>query len=178
MPNRYASITVMDDTRCTIGPRISRKQAMAELVIELANIRVQHLGGRHGPGKRLRQGGAASQARPARRSLRLRSDPSTKALFLAVSQFEIGTCGLRCGAGLPSVCPTSSTRTAESAGAAARQRSATLVLPVLCFISPNAHGPSQAPSCPTDWIMAIPPAAAVPVRMELGIAQNVSAIDC
>src|SRR5580700_1974238 len=75
-------------------------------------------------------------------------------------------------------CPTSTRSSAERAGAAARQNSAKLLLPVASFASPNAQGPSQDPSWPTDWIIAIPPAAAVPVRIEVGIGQKVSAMDC
>ena len=47
-----------------------------------------------------------------------------------------------------------------------------LSLPVASFTIPKTDGPSQPPRLPTALIMAMPPAAAVPVSSALGIDQN------
>ena len=46
-------------------------------------------------------------------------------------------------------------------------------LPVASFTNPNTDGPSHPPRLPTALIMAMPPAAAVPVSRALGSDQKV-----
>src|ERR1019366_7642484 len=65
--------------------------------------------------------------------------------------------------------PTLTMTMAVMIGANARQNNAILLLPVASFTSPYIHGPSHPPRLPSELIMAMPPAAAVPVRRALGV---------